>query len=199
VPGTSVRIADDGEILVRGIGVFAGYHEATDLSALDPDDYFPTGDLGRLDADGFLTITGRKKDLIVTAGGKNVAPEPLEEALRESPLVEHAIVIGEGRPFIAALVVLDHDGLATWCRERGRSLDPRAAGTDPEVLAELQSAVDSANERVSRAESIRKFAVLALEPSVEAGQLTPSLKLKRSAVVTECRDEIEALYAETTS
>ncbi len=195
VPGTSVRIADDGEILVRGIGVFAGYHGATEATAFDADGYFATGDLGRLDADGFLTVTGRKKDLIVTAGGKNVAPEPLEEVLRASPLVEHALVVGEGRPFVSALIVLDRDGLAMWCREHGRKLDVHAAATDPAVLGEVQAAVDAANALVSRAESIRKFAVVGLEPSIEAGQLTPSLKLRRAAVVADCRDEIEAIYS----
>lgn len=236
VPGTSIRIADDGEILVRGIGVFAGYHgspvdgankdsanedstnderankdsaneeRANEDSAAEPDEtqaaagpaqdgYFPTGDLGRLDDEGFLTITGRKKDLLVTAGGKNVTPEPLEETVRESPLVEHAILIGEGRPFVAALIVLDRDGLASWCREHGRTLEAEAAATDPEVLHELQAAVDAANALVSRAESIRKFAVVGIEPSIEAGSLTPSLKLKRDAILAECRDEVEALYS----
>ncbi|WP_415856541.1 AMP-dependent synthetase/ligase, partial [Sinomonas sp. G460-2] len=195
VPGTSVRLADDGEILVRGIGVFGGYHGATEATVLDADGYFATGDLGRLDAEGFLTITGRKKDLIVTAGGKNVAPEPLEEILRESPLVEHAIVVGEGRPFVSALIVLDRDGLAMWCRDHGRELDLRAAASDAQVLGELQAAVDAANALVSRAESIRKFAVVGLEPSVESGQLTASLKLRRAVVVADCRDDIETIYS----
>ncbi|WP_422935978.1 AMP-dependent synthetase/ligase [Sinomonas sp. P47F7] len=195
VPGTSVRLADDGEILVRGIGVFGGYHGATEATVLDADGYFATGDLGRLDAAGFLTITGRKKDLIVTAGGKNVAPEPLEEILRESPLVEHAIVVGEGRPFVSALIVLDRDGLARWCRDHGRELDLRAAASDAQVLGELQTAVDAANALVSRAESIRKFAVVGLEPSVESGQLTASLKLRRAVVVADCRDDLETIYS----
>jgi long-chain acyl-CoA synthetase len=195
VPGTSVRIADDGEVLVRGIGVSPGYDsEATD-SALDADGYLATGDLGRLDADGFLTITGRKKDLIVTAGGKNVAPEPLEDRVRQNQLVEHAVVVGEGRPFVSALVVLDREGLATWCRDRGRSLDPITAASDPEVLAEIQSAVDAANALVSRAESIRKFTVIGLELSIASGHLTPSLKLRRAAVIEACRGEIERLYS----
>ena len=200
VPGTSIKIADDGEILVRGIGVFAGYQGLTDGEDSEQpgvqahEGYFPTGDLGRLDDDGFLTITGRKKDVLVTAGGKNVAPEPLEEAVRESPLVEHVIVIGEGRPFVAALIVLDRDGLVSWCRERGRTLEAEAAAADPEVLNELQTAIDAANAHVSRAESIRKFSVIGIEPSIEGGSLTPSLKLKREAILIECRDEIEALY-----
>ncbi|WP_138443353.1 AMP-dependent synthetase/ligase [Sinomonas susongensis] len=201
IPGTSVKIADDGEVLVRGIGVFAGYHGSSDEgNEAHSDDqadgvYFPTGDLGRLDEDGFLTIIGRKKDVLVTAGGKNVAPEPLEETVRESSLVEHAVVVGEGRPFVAALIVLDRDGLASWCRERGRTLDADAAATDPEVLDELQAAVDSANALVSRAESIRKFAVVGISPSIEGGNLTPSLKLKRDAILAECHDEVEALYS----
>ena len=197
VPGTSIRIADDGEILVRGVGVFAGYTgEASDGEpTLDADGFFPTGDLGTLDDDGFLTITGRKKDVLVTAGGKNVAPEPLEERVRESPLVAHAIVVGDGRPFVGALVILDPEGLATWCGERGRALAVATAGSDPEVLAVIQQAVDAANASVSRAESIRKFVVVDLDPTVASGQLTPSLKLRRDVVLAACGDAIESLYS----
>jgi long-chain acyl-CoA synthetase len=209
IPGTSIKIADDGEVLVRGIGVFAGYagaaaHDAAHSEApgndgpvapADTEGYFATGDLGRLDDDGYLTLTGRKKDVLVTAGGKNVVPEPLEELVRECSLVGHAVVVGDGRPFVGALVILDPEGLATWCRERGRALELAAAASDPDVLAEIQSAVDAANESVSRAESIRKFAVVGLEPTIEGGQLTPSLKLRRDAVLAACRDAVEGLYS----
>jgi long-chain acyl-CoA synthetase len=197
VPGTSIRIADDGEILVRGVGVFAGYtgEASAPDTPLDTDGFFATGDLGTLDDDGFLTVTGRKKDVLVTAGGKNVVPEPLEERLRESPLVAHAVVVGDGRPFVGALVILDPEGLALWCSERGRALAAAAAGSDPEVLAEIQEAVDAANASVSRAESIRKFAVVDLDPTVASGQLTPSLKLRRDVVLAACGEAIESLYS----
>jgi long-chain acyl-CoA synthetase len=206
VPGTSIKIADDGEVLVRGIGTFAGYAgDAADggfkadgaepAARVDAEGYFATGDLGRLDDGGFLTLTGRKKDVLVTAGGKKVVPEPLEELMRECTLVAHAIVVGEARPFVGALVILDPEGLATWCAERGRRLDLAAAASDPEVLAELQATVDAANASVSKAESIRKFAVVDLEPTVASGHLTPSLKLRRDAVLGACGGAIDALYS----
>ncbi|MGG5171995.1 AMP-dependent synthetase/ligase [Pseudarthrobacter sp. J1738] len=197
IPGTTIRIADDGEVLIKGIGVFKGYHnnEGANQDAF-VDGFFRTGDLGSLDHDGFLTITGRKKDILVTAAGKNVAPGPLEEEIRHSPLVEHAIVVGEGRPFVSALLALDPEGLATWCKEQNiEPLSTAEAATDPRVLEALQEAIDSANKLVSRAESIRKFRVLGSELSVESGHLTPSLKLKRTSVVADFANEVEALYA----
>ena len=196
LPGTTIRVAQDGEVLVKGIGVFKGYHaneEATE-AAFD-DGFFRTGDLGELDADGFLTITGRKKDLLVTAGGKNVAPAPLEEKLREHPLVGQAVVVGDGRPFVAALVSLDPEGLADWCAEnKVAALSPAEAAGDDRVKAAVQSAVDEANKLVSAAESIRKFAFITAELSVESGHLTPSLKLKRASVVNDFPAVVEKLY-----
>jgi long-chain acyl-CoA synthetase len=195
-PGTTIRIAEDGEVLVSGIGVFKGYHanEAANAEAFT-DGFFRTGDLGSLDADGFLTITGRKKDLLVTAAGKNVAPGPLEEKIREHRLVGHAVLVGDGRPFISALVNLDAEGLRHWCTGRGiPPLSPAEACTDPAVRSAIQEAVDQANSLVSKAESIRKFQVLDAAFTVESGHLTPSLKLKRAAVVKDFAAEIERLY-----
>ena len=197
LPGTTIRVANDGEVLVKGIGVFKGYHgnpEATEAAFVDG--FFRTGDLGELDSDGFLTITGRKKDLLVTAGGKNVAPGPLEEKLREHPLVGQAVVVGEGRPFVAALISLDPEALADWCSEnKTGALSLEEAVHDDRVTAAVQSAVDEANKLVSAAESIRKFAFITADLSVESGHLTPSLKLKRAAVVGDFASTVEKLYA----
>ncbi|MEQ4565101.1 AMP-dependent synthetase/ligase [Paenarthrobacter sp. CAP02] len=195
LPGTTVRVAPDGEILVKGIGVFKGYHgNPTATAEAFVDGFFRTGDLGELDEDGFLTITGRKKDLLVTAGGKNVAPAPLEEKLREHPLVGQAVVVGDGRPFVAALVSLDPEGLADWCAVNKVSLSVEEAAGDSRVQAAVQSAVDEANKLVSEAESIRKFAFITADLSVESGHLTPSLKLKRAAVVSDFAPIVEKLY-----
>ncbi|MGJ3189797.1 AMP-dependent synthetase/ligase [Paenarthrobacter sp. FR1] len=196
LPGTTIRVAQDGEVLVKGIGVFKGYHhnDAANEAAF-VDGFFRTGDLGELDADGFLTITGRKKDLLVTAGGKNVAPGPLEEKLREHPLVGQAVVVGDGRPFVAALVSLDPDGLADWCEQnKYGDLTLKEAAGDDRVRAAVQSAVDEANKLVSAAESIKKFAFITAELSVESGHLTPSLKLKRAAVVGDFSSVVEKLF-----
>ncbi|MET3935442.1 AMP-dependent synthetase/ligase [Arthrobacter sp. OAP107] len=195
-PGTTVRVAEDGEVLVRGIGVFRGYHanEAANAEAFT-DGFFRTGDLGSLDADGFLTITGRKKDLLVTAAGKNVAPGPLEEKIREHQLVGQAVVVGDGKPFVAALVNLDPEGLERWCTANSVPLlSPAEARTDPAVRGAIQEAVDQANSLVSQAESIRKFQVLDAAFTVDSGHLTPSLKLKRATVVKDFAAEIEQLY-----
>ena len=197
IPGTTVRIAPDGEVLVRGIGVFAGYHgnaQAT-AAAFDDEGFFRTGDTGTLDEAGFLSITGRKKDILVTAGGKNVAPGPLEEIIRASPLVSQVVLVGENRPFIAALLTLDPDGLAPWCRANALpTLSGAQAAAHPAVLAELQEAVDAANATVSKAEGIKKFAVLEAEFTEESGHLTPSLKVKRASVASDFRSLIEELY-----
>jgi long-chain acyl-CoA synthetase len=196
VPGTTIRVADDGEILVKGIGVFKGYHanEAANAESF-VDGFFRTGDLGSLDADGFLTITGRKKDILITAGGKNVAPGPLEEKIREHQLVAQAVVVGDGRPFVSALVNLDPEGLANWCSaQRIPVLGLAEATADTRVREAIQDAVDQANLLVSKAESIRSFALLDADFTIESGHLTPSLKLKRAAVVRDFRAHIDALY-----
>ena len=197
VPGTTIRVAADGEILVKGIGVFKGYHNnpAANAGAF-VDGFFRTGDLGELDAQGFLTVTGRKKDLLVTAGGKNVAPGPLEEKIRAHQLVGHAVVVGDGKPFVSALVTLDPEGVDNWRSERGLpGLAVGEAVGDPDVLAAVQEAVDHANLLVSKAESIRSFSLLDAQFTVESGHLTPSLKLKRAAVVRDYAEEITKLYA----
>ena len=196
IPGTTIRVADDGEILVKGIGVFKGYHAnaAANAEAFE-DGFFRTGDLGSLDAEGFLTITGRKKDLLVTAGGKNVAPGPLEEKIREHPLVGQAVVVGDGRPFVSALVNLDPEGLENWCSaHKIAALGPAEASSNEAVRAAIQSAIDQANTLVSKAESIRSFVILDADFTVESGHLTPSLKLKRASVVRDFGADIDRIY-----
>jgi long-chain acyl-CoA synthetase len=201
LPGVGIRIADDGEILVKGVNVFVRYrnNEAASADALQ-DGWFHTGDVGELDADGYLKITGRKKEILVTAGGKNVAPAVLEDRLRAHPLVSQCIVVGDQKPFIAALITLDDEMLPTWAKNNGLpALTVDQARTNDAVLAELQKAVDDANTAVSKAESIRKFAVLPGDFTEENGYLTPSLKLKRNVVMKDFHDDVEALYAPAAS
>ena len=197
LPGTAVRIADDGEILLRGGQVFQGYWDAergTAVPHLD-EGWFATGDLGALDEDGYLTITGRKKDIIITTGGKNVTPAPLEDWLRAHPLVGQCMVVGDNRSFITALITLEPDGLAHWRQMRKKQDIPmRDLVNDEDLRAALQRAVDEANRLVSRAESIRKFTVLPTDFTEESGHLTPSLKLKRAVIEEDFRAEIEELY-----
>jgi len=196
VQGTSVRVADDGELLFRGGQVFAGYwhNEEATAAARDEAGWFHTGDVGEIDDEGFVRITGRKKEILVTAGGKNVAPAVLEDRLRSHLLVDQCMVVGDGRPFIAALVTLDRETVPAWAEQHGKPTDLGKLLDDPELLAEIQGAVDEANKAVSQAEAIRKFAVVPGEWSEEGGQLTPSLKLKRNVVLRENVDEVEALY-----
>ncbi|MDU2042754.1 MAG: AMP-dependent synthetase/ligase [Bifidobacterium bifidum] len=185
-PGSSVRIADDGEVQVRGANVFRGYHNLPEKTAetFTADGWLKTGDLGSLDEDGRLTITGRKKDIIITAGGKNVSPIPMEEEIAKCPIVEHAVVVGDGRPFIGALVTLDPEGLASWLPTIGQPADLSLADAAalPQVREEIQPFVDRANATVSRAESVRKFVVLDTQFTQENSCLTPSLKVVRPAV-----------------
>ncbi|WP_164021286.1 AMP-dependent synthetase/ligase [Pyxidicoccus trucidator] len=199
LPGTTLRIADDGEVLARGPQVFEGYwhNEAATRDTLTPDGWLRTGDLGSLDEDGYLRITGRKKELLVTAGGKNVAPAPLEERLRAHPLVSQAVVVGDGLPFVAALVTLDAERLRDWAGEHGRSGQTveQLVGT-PELRAELQHAIEDANRPVSRAEAIREFAILPNDFTVESDELTPSLKVKRGLVTQRYASVISAMYAQ---
>lgn len=196
LPGVDVRVADDGEVCLRGVNVFRGYRgNPTATAEAIRDGWFRTGDLGELDADGFLRITGRKKEILVTAGGKNVAPAVLEDRLRSHPLVSQCIVVGDGQPYIAALVTLDEEMYPSWAANHG--LDGvafAAARTDERVVAEIQGAVDEANTAVSKAESIRKFALLEGDFTEESGHLTPSLKLKRNVVMRDFEDEVDALY-----
>lgn len=196
LPGTSVRVADDGELLFRGGQVFAGYwgDEEASAEAIDRDGWFHTGDVGEVDDEGFVRITGRKKEILVTAGGKNVAPAVLEDRLRAHALVDQCLVVGDGQPFIGALVTIDRETFPAWAEQHGKSKDVADLVDDPDLVAAVQEAVDEANKAVSKAESIRKFTILPGEWTEEGGQLTPSLKLKRRVVMRESREEIEALY-----
>ncbi|MEV6104117.1 AMP-dependent synthetase/ligase [Streptomyces sp. NPDC051940] len=198
VPGTAVRIAGDGEVLVKGGIVFGSYWNNAEASreVLDGG-WFATGDLGSLDRDGYLTITGRKKDILVTSGGKNVAPAVLEDRLRSRPPVGQCMVVGDNRPFVAALVTLEPEAMEHWLSVRKRPRDTPLASLadDPEVRADVQRAVDYANEAVSRAESIRSFVIVPGEFTEENGMLTPSLKVKRHVVAQAYEAEIAGLYA----
>jgi len=199
IPGTSIRIADDGEVLMKGPIVFRGYQNnpAATAEAIDPDGWFHSGDLGKIDDDGFLTITGRKKEIIVTAAGKNVAPAVLEDRLRAHPLVSQCIVVGDNQPFIACLVTLDTEALPGWLRAHGRPDDTPIASltNDPDLVATIQGAVDDANKAVSRAEAIKKFTILTVDFTEEGGQLTPTMKVKRGVVMTDFAPEVKALYS----
>ncbi|MFD4510396.1 AMP-dependent synthetase/ligase [Streptomyces sp. NPDC058457] len=198
IPGTAVRIADDGEVLIKGAVVFGSYwnNPAATAEVLADDGWFETGDLGALDADGYLTITGRKKDILVTSGGKNVSPAVLEDRLRSRSPVGQCVVVGDNRPFVAALVTLDPEAVAHWLSVRKLPPDTPLAELvrDDRLRAEVQKAVDHANQAVSRAESIRAFALVEGEFSEDNGLLTPSLKVKRHAVTARFAAEIEALY-----
>lgn len=198
LPGTSVRIADDGEVLLKGGQVFRGYWDgerAEVTPALLADDWFPTGDLGALDEDGYLTITGRKKDIIITSGGKNVTPAPLEDWLRAHPLVSQCMVVGDNRSYVTALITLEPDGLQHWRQmTKKQDIPMRDLVHDEDLRTSLQKVVDEANRLVSRAESIRKFTVLPVDFTEENGHLTPSLKLKRDAIARDFSGEIEGLY-----
>jgi long-chain acyl-CoA synthetase len=196
LPGTAVRVADDGELLFAGGQVFAGYwhNEEATGEALERDGWFHTGDLGEVDDEGFVRITGRKKEILVTAGGKNVAPTVLEDRLRLNLLVDQCMVVGDGQPFIAALVTIDPEAFAVWAEQHGKTGSVADHVEDPDLVAAIQEAVDEANKAVSKAESIRKFTILPGEWTEEGGQLTPSLKLKRHVVMRELKDEVAALY-----
>ncbi|MGR8011036.1 AMP-dependent synthetase/ligase [Streptomyces hypolithicus] len=197
LPGSVVRIADDGEVLLHGEHLFSGYwnNESATAEALT-DGWFHTGDIGTLDEDGYLAITGRKKEIIVTAGGKNVAPAVIEDRIRAHALVAECMVVGDGRPFVGALITLDDEFLARWAAENGKPAGSTAAALreDPELLAVVQQAVNDGNAAVSKAESVRKFRVLATQFTEEAGHITPSLKLKRNVVAKDFADEVEAIY-----
>ena len=198
IPGTSVRIADDGEVLIKGPIVMKGYwqNDAANSEVFDNDRWFKSGDLGKLDEDGFLSIVGRKKELIVTAGGKNVAPAVLEDRLRAHPLISQCMVVGDNKPFIAALITIDPEMSKGWMtahKKDGASIE--SLRQDPDLLAVIQTAVDEANKAVSKAESIRKFTILGEDFTIAGGQLTAKLSVKRHVVATQYAKEIDELYA----
>jgi long-chain acyl-CoA synthetase len=196
IPGTSIKIAEDGEVLIGGAIVMRGYwqNDAANQEVFDGK-WFRSGDLGRLDEEGFLYITGRKKELIVTAGGKNVAPAVLEDRLRAHPLVSQCMVVGDNQPFIAALITIDPDMLKGWIAANNKTgATVQTLVNDPDLIAVIQTAVDEANKAVSKAESIRKFAILPEDFTIAGGQLTAKLSVKRHVVATQYADTIEALY-----
>ena len=198
IPGTTIKIAEDGEVLIKGPIVMKGYwqNDAANAEVFTNDNYFRSGDLGKLDDKGYLYITGRKKELIVTAGGKNVAPAVLEDRLRANPLISQCMVVGDNKPFIAALVTLDPDAIKPWAvanKKEGASIADLTK--DPTLLAVIQTAVDEANKAVSRAESIRKFTVLSVDFTIPGGQLTAKLSVKRHVVAQQFAREIDELFA----
>jgi long-chain acyl-CoA synthetase len=199
LPGVAIRIAEDGEILIRGVNVFPGYwrNEAATKEVFTEDGWFRTGDVGELDEEGFLKITGRKKEMIVTAGGKNVAPAVLEDRLRSHGLISQCMVVGDGKPFVAALITLDPEAFELWKERNGKPADATIAALrdDPDLGAAVQNAVDDANQAVSRAESIRKFRILDGDFTQEAGQLSVKLGIRRSVLLKDFAAEIEALYS----
>ncbi len=199
LPGVAIRIAEDGEILIRGANVFPGYwrNEAATKEVFTEDGWFRTGDVGELDEEGFLRITGRKKEMIVTAAGKNVAPAVLEDRLRSHGLVSECMVVGDGKPFVAALITLDPEAFELWKQRHGKPADATIAALrdDPDLVAAVQSAVDDANLAVSRAESIRKFRILDVDFTQEAGQLSVKLGIRRSVLLKDFAADIDALYS----
>ncbi len=198
LPGVGVRLAEDGEIEVRGINVFKEYWRNPEATAEAFDgDWFKTGDLGSFDSDGFLTITGRKKEIIVTAGGKNVAPAALEDPIRANPIIGQVVVVGDQKPFISALITLDSEMLPTWLANNGLAADmPLAQAAQHEVVhLEVQRAIDGANAHVSRAESIRKFTILPVEWTEASGHLTPKLSIKRTVILSDFAEHVEEIYS----
>ncbi len=195
-PGCEVKIAEDGEILVKGPNVFQGYYkneEATRETIVDG--WLHTGDIGEIDAEGFLKITGRKKDIIITAGGKNITPANLENEIKQHPLVSQCVVVGDRKPYLVALVTLDPEDAAAYAKEHGLPEDPAQLAANADVLKAIEAHVDTINEKFARVEQVKKVAILPHDLSQETGELTPTLKVKRAVVASKHEQEIEALYA----
>jgi long-chain acyl-CoA synthetase len=199
LPGVAIRIDEDGEVLIRGASVFGGYWENPSATAdtFAAENWFRTGDIGEIDDEGFLSITGRKKEMIVTAAGKNVAPAVLEDRLRSHALISQCMVVGDGKPYVAVLITLDEEALGPWKAKFGQPADApvSAIKDEPDLIAEVQAAVDDANKAVSRAESIRKFRILDVDFTQEAGQLSAKLGIRRAVLMKDFADEVEALYS----
>ena len=196
LPGFELRLAEDGELLLRSETVFAGYFKEPEATAevLDQDGWLRTGDIATIDEDGFVTITDRKRDILVTAGGKNIAPQNLENDLKTSRFVSQAMVVGDRRPFPAALITLDPVELGKWAEEQGIDGDPAALVDDPRVAELVAGIVDDVNRERSRYEQLKKFTILPRDFEMERGEVTPTLKLKRRVVLEHFADEVEALY-----
>jgi long-chain acyl-CoA synthetase len=196
LPGVSVAVADDGELLFKGGQVMTGYWKNPEATAatIDSDGWFHSGDLGEFDADGFIRITGRKKEILVTAGGKNVVPAVLEDRIRTHALISQVMVVGDGKPFVAALITIDPETIGAWADKHGKPADIPALVNDPDLIAEVQTAIDDANTCVSRAEAIRKFAILPADWTQENGELSLKLSLRRHIVMEKYTDDVEALY-----
>jgi long-chain acyl-CoA synthetase len=196
IPGVTIKIADDGEILVKGGNVCAGYfHDPKSTSELiDEDGWMHSGDTGVLDEDGYLRIIGRKKDLIITAAGQNIAPQDIEMGLRRHELISEAVVIGEGRRYLTALLTLDADGSAEWARKRGKNTEPVLLASDPDVADEVDRFVENENSHRARVERVRRYRILPCNFSVTSDELTPTLKVKRNVVNHKYRDLIDEMY-----
>jgi long-chain acyl-CoA synthetase len=197
LPGIELRIAEDGEILVRGPSVFAGYlqEDGSIRPDTDADGWLATGDIGSMDERGLLTITDRKKELIITSGGKNIAPSKVESLLRAHPMISQAVCIGDRRPYVTALIVLDEEAVPAWAAARGIAGDFATLATHPDVQEELASVVAAANEALARVEQIKKYHVLDQPWTAESGELTPTLKLRRRVIVERYAEAIDRLYA----
>lgn len=196
IPGVTVRIAEDGEVLIKGPNIFAGYwnNEAATSESIDADGWFHSGDLGSLDDEGFLRITGRKKEIIVTAGGKNVAPAVLEDRLRAHALVSQCMVVGDAQPFIAAMVTIDPDEYPRWAEQNGKSAAIADMTDDEDLKATIAEAIEAANGAVSKAESIKEFRILPVDFTIEGGEMTPTLKVKRKVVAEKYSDVMSSIY-----